>query len=198
MAALMRAADHGHVGTVDALLERGADANKQTTSGRLSGGTALMWAADKGHVGTVEVLLGRGADANMQSTYGGTALMIAASNGRKEVVDVLLREMLLHDGADVDYAVDGSCGQKYAGMTALKNAIHSSENRVEVVDALLRHGADAKQDGVLTAVACFGRGQIVDLLLQHGAGAGKRREDGNTAMRFACQLEHVQVVHALL
>ena len=56
---LMKAARAGHLCTVQFLISRGADVNKQTTNNDL---TPLSLACAGGHLNVVEVLLQKGAD----------------------------------------------------------------------------------------------------------------------------------------
>ncbi|MCA1605301.1 MAG: ankyrin repeat domain-containing protein, partial [Acidobacteria bacterium] len=55
--ALSRAASNGHIGTVEALIAKGADVNA-------SKGAALKSAAGQGHLNVVQFLLDKGADVN--------------------------------------------------------------------------------------------------------------------------------------
>ena len=85
------AAERGHLGVVQLLLEAGADKD----AAKADGVTALMAAALKGHLEVVRLLLEAGADKNVARADGATALMGAAQNGCLEVV-----RLLLEAGAD--------------------------------------------------------------------------------------------------
>ena len=71
----------GHVGVVDALCERGADADAADAAGW----TPLMEAATAGEAGAVRALLAAGADPRRENRYGRTALALARQGGRAEV-----------------------------------------------------------------------------------------------------------------
>ncbi len=78
------------------LLDAGADANAQKTSGSHVGLTALMWAATEAHSSDdVRLLLAHGANVNLRQPDGWTALMAAAEFGTPGSV-----RMLLDRGAD--------------------------------------------------------------------------------------------------
>ena len=90
---LLVAAEVGQAADVQALLDRGADANARN----LEGHTPLIGAAGGG--GSVEIvwaLLSCGADVNMGDRRGHTPLMAAVLSGHVEIVKILLAH-----GADV-------------------------------------------------------------------------------------------------
>src|SRR6185369_12405319 len=85
--ALHVAADGGHTGVVDLLVERGADVGCRNDEKRA---TPLHWAARRGHEKTVRHLVELGAEIGARDRHGMTALHEAAANGRTDVVRVLL------------------------------------------------------------------------------------------------------------
>ena len=92
------------------------------------GSTPLLFGARNGDVETTQVLLNAGADVNDVAASGTSALVIAAHSGHGP-----LGIFLLEQGAD-----PGAAG---AGYTALHAAV--LRGQVELVEALLEHGADA-------------------------------------------------------
>jgi len=101
-AALIGAAEHGHVGVIKYLVARGADLNAVSQSGT----TALMAAAWSFQTETVKALLSMGADPGVRSTGGQTALDVAremlARHGRRlphqlELIRVLEAAERRHD-----------------------------------------------------------------------------------------------------
>jgi len=71
---LYRAAENGHVGVVEYLLDHGADLSRVDKNGW----TALHKSAGNGHTPVVELLVSRGADVNKADTRKSTAFHVAA------------------------------------------------------------------------------------------------------------------------
>jgi uncharacterized protein len=126
--ALMAAAREGHTDTVHVLLEAGADPNAKEKNG---GQTALMWASAGSYSAITADLVQHKADVNIRSKSGSTALMFAARG------DLASTRTLLDAGADTSVAIPDW------GGTAL--IIASTMGQAEIVDALLKKGADLKQ-----------------------------------------------------
>ncbi len=150
----------GSVEIVKLLLAAGADVNVKEAHG---GQSALMWAVAKKHPEVVKVLIGQGADVRARSTGGFTPLLFAAQQGNVESARLLLAAgadvnetspdkespllvatasrhakiaiFLIEKGADLN-AVD------YSGYTALHYAASGGRNSVELLKALLAHGAN--------------------------------------------------------
>jgi ankyrin repeat protein len=74
---------------VEFLIEKGADVNIQTQSGRVL--TPLLLASYGGNKEIVELLLANGAEINVKNDAGDTALDIAKQRNHTEIVE-LLRE----------------------------------------------------------------------------------------------------------
>lgn len=85
--ALHYASRSGHKDACSLLLERGADVNAQTRSGRAS---SLHRAAYSGHVTVVKLLIKYGADPRLSDSDGQTPLHKAAQKAHKEAVELLL------------------------------------------------------------------------------------------------------------
>jgi ankyrin repeat protein len=102
--ALLKAAYHGDVSKVKALLEQGGNVNHQNNKYKAAllkaseegdlalqnklmlsagfnsdGSTALLWASMRGHDSVVKVLLGKGAKVDLQTKDGWTALKLAGA-----------------------------------------------------------------------------------------------------------------------
>ena len=84
---LMKAARAGHLCTVQFLISRGADVNKQTTN---NDHTPLSLACAGGHLNVVEVLLQQGADPYHKLKDNSTMLIEAAKGGHTNVVQILI------------------------------------------------------------------------------------------------------------
>jgi ankyrin repeat protein len=141
----MWAVAQGHAAVAQVLIEHGADVHARSavwdqlenTAGNTNpignfrmphgGSTPLLFAARQGDIETARVLVEAGADPNDTNAAGTSALVVAAHSGHGP-----LGIFLLEQGADPN-ATD-------AGYAALHAAVLRSQ--VELVDALLAHGAD--------------------------------------------------------
>ena len=83
----MKAARAGHLCTVQFLVSRGADVNRQTTN---NDHTPLSLACAGGHLPVVEVLLQQGADPFHKLKDNSTMLIEAAKGGHTTVVQMLI------------------------------------------------------------------------------------------------------------
>ena len=150
---------------------------------------ALMEAAYTGNLGEVRRLVLDGTPVDPIDPERRTPMMFAAFNGHAPVV-----EYLLDAGAEID-AKDSN------GRTALMYA--SSGPFEETVKLLLTHGAEVDVQGTLegfTALmtaAAEGQVEVVRQLLDHGADRSLEDTDGDTALSFARQNGHTEVVELL-
>jgi hypothetical protein len=125
--ALHAAAEHGQLETVDLLIARGADVNRQDAVGRI----ALHMALAERHLEVARRLAREPTDARVRTTDGLTLLMAAA---RAEDLD--LARWALERGAEIN-AVRPE--KKHA--TALM--IAARLGNAEIVELLLANGADS-------------------------------------------------------
>ena len=125
-----------------------------------------------------------------------SSLLLAADNGHTDIC-----RRLLQDGAKVDFA-------NKEGVTPLMVAVlgaSQEEGRLDLVNLLLAHGADATssdQDGtsVLMQAAQGGRMETVQKLLAHGAGTTINQMDSGGHFALLCGVfsDNVAIVQALL
>jgi ankyrin repeat protein len=128
MRPLMSAAEWGHVGIAQLLLELQGGQGLDETD--VTGGTALHWAARGGNAEVAAILLRNGAEASIRDENGMTPLMIIAHEGQLGVLQILLQEV----GEQGLRERDGE------GYTALHLAALCDHE--EMVQALLLAGAD--------------------------------------------------------
>ena len=209
--ALMWAVAQQHADVARVLIENDADLHARTkvwyqlentagntnTSGNFrmahGGSTPLLFAARNGDKETARMLVDAGADVNDAAASGTSALVIAAHSGHGQ-----LGIYLLEQGADPNASG--------AGYMALHAAVLRSQ--VELVEALLDHGADAhavvehgtpgrrfSADYSIRAqligtnafwlAAKYGELEILRMLAEHGADPFVVPEGGMTALKAA-------------
>jgi ankyrin repeat protein len=173
--ALVAAAMFGHLDIVQRLVERGVDPSATPPPG--SG--PLHEAAFAGHLEVVAWLLDRGADAGRRDTqWEATPLGWADQNGQTEVMSLLIER---HQPDVLDAARLGLL-----------------ERTRELLDAdpQLANAPDGR-GGILRIAAYHGQSEIVQLLLDCGADPSLKNAEGQTAVGYARQQGHTEVVRLL-
>jgi ankyrin repeat protein len=183
------AAEHGQLGVMRLLVQRGANIDARDW-----GRTALHYAADYGHEEVVAFLLEKGAQASTRDDNNVTPLMLASENGHVGVVKMIMT----HTGAE------GLEDRNIDGRTALWYAARGGHG--EVVAFLLEKGAQAstRDDNNVTPLmwACIkGHLGVVRILVHHTKGKGLDATDneyGWTALHGAAFWGRQEVVRFLL
>jgi hypothetical protein len=162
-----------------------------------------MKASNSADVEMAKMLLSRGADINYTNKYGWTALLKALDN-RKHWIEVT--PVLIKSGADVNATL------KSNGYTPLWKAIGKiSKNRdaaVDIIKLLLSKGADvnapyiskdARYSGETPLMSASKKGStdVVKLLLSNGADVAARTKAGKTALDYAREKGHQEIVGLL-
>jgi ankyrin repeat protein len=149
--ALARAARAGHAEIVELFLARGAPVNARN----LEGSTALFLAAEEDNRSIVETLVKHGADLSLTGRSGLTPLAAAAYLGNEPLVRLLLERGADPNASGAGYApLHWAAGSWETAFTANDittdregehdwNALVGlKDRRLELVGALLDHGAD--------------------------------------------------------
>lgn len=226
---LLRAIEKNHIEIARLLLNFGCNVNAADRQGR----TALMTAAWKNHWHMLNELLRRGADVNRRDNMGRNVLHNLAAdkhcNWGHDVINLLLSTDVCIDGYDGQDDLKRSplhwatvmgkvelcemlltrARHPRADVNAVeirgKTSLHlaASYGKDDVVELLLRHGADVKvkSDGGWTPlhIACErGNVNIVKILLENGAEINARLLNGTTPLHVAAQAGHKDVVKCLL
>jgi uncharacterized protein len=178
MSAMQFAAREGHIDTVRALVESGADVNVQTTSDQM---TTLTLAVVNGRYDIAKYLIERGADPKPASAEEATALFTTldvrwaplgwypSPQVDNERVDYLqLMSLLLDKGADVNARMNGRMwmrivgpggGPVYTGETPFLRAAQA--NDLDAMKLLLARGANpsiATSKGINALMLAAGTG----------------------------------------
>jgi len=180
---LTLAVQGGHIGVVDALLAKGADASGHTTIN-----TPLQLAIDDGFADIAERLLVGKATYDFKAPAAGRGLLVAALRGHNSLV----RWFLSHG---VDANVD------FRGATALAAAARSGDP--ESARALLEAGARvdaATEQGSTPLMAAARAGNVgyARVLLEAGADPTRHTDTGATALHLAAQGNATELVELLL
>ncbi|XP_078619964.1 transient receptor potential cation channel subfamily A member 1-like [Branchiostoma floridae x Branchiostoma japonicum] len=224
MTPLHKAAMFDHTGTVEYLLEEGADLNCTDNEER----SPLLLAASRGAWRTVKVLLSRGADANLRDLNRRNFLHLAILGGggvatfHGELSTGSLRELLddkdefgctpLHYASEQGHLKSIELLLQQGASAKVKNnekqsALHfaAKYGRLNTVRSLLNspqgpniiNDPDGVGDTSLHMASANGHTAVVKFLLQKGAFI-HRCQGGRTALHLAAQGGHTQTIRVLL
>jgi len=144
--ALMWAVAQKHADVARLLIEHKADVHARTNSGF----TPLLFAAQQGDADSAQILLHAGADVNEATPDGDTPLLVASASGHEAFSIFLLEHGANPNAADrngitaLHYAIINGLGQAASGISMVRSHtpyLHRP-NMVELVKALLKHGAN--------------------------------------------------------
>lgn len=195
---LLAMVSHGHDKIRCALIEAGAWQDDLRDS--------LVWAVLTRRAATVRALLAGGADVNVK-TFSGTPLSVAASLGEGETCELLLKAGADPDaGGGLSGAIAaghghlvrllleaGAAPQRVKGPQPLAEAAERGD--LEMMEALLVHGAQPDAGLPLLAAARAGQAAAVERLLAAGARTEVRDEEGRSVLDLAAG--HSEVLQVL-
>ena len=187
---LMLAIQSGHVAVARYLVE--SMQVGKTIQDDSWGSAALMFAATKGDLVMMQWLLEQGADKEIvDNVHHKTLLMTAAENGHLAVVQWLSEQ----EGTNKEMVDD-------EGYTALMHAAESGH--LAVVQWLSEQEGANKEvvdvEGYTTLILAARSGHlaVIEWLLEQGADVNKATIRGFTALHWACNLCHFEVVTCLM
>lgn len=201
------AAFKGHAQTVRLLAGRGVNLDMQDSNGI----TALMFALRYRHTECVQALLDQGARQDICTYAGCSALLSAAMSNNSDGIELLLRHdgekhlvsrtrTLAHIHTESRSIIDAIVPQ--LGSTVLQFA--ASQGYVEVVRALLQHGANCELVGCIdltasSAAAWQNHRDVLEVLFEyHASKAPPALAPKNWPLPRAAQRGHLELVEWLL
>jgi uncharacterized protein len=178
VSAILEAVYHGQQDVVAALLASGAQLD-------------IFEAAATGHTAQLQTLITQ--DHSLVNSYapdGFTPLGLAVFFGHADTVDALLAA-----GAEVNAAY-----RETMKLTPLASAMAVGRN--DIARTLIAHGADVNAKAAndlrpLHTAAARGNLESATLLLEHGADISATSSDGKTAISYAEERNHPEMVQFL-
>ncbi|XP_067653937.1 putative ankyrin repeat protein RF_0381 [Haliotis asinina] len=183
--ALHKAAMIGHKGTVDIILDNGADRNVKTNDGL----TALYIASQSGFEDIVESLLRKGASVDLETKIGNTALFPAAERGHCQIVQMLL-------GHDSDL--------NHRNMYGVAPIYYTCRNNdLDLFDLLAANGANIdveNKQGVtpIMVAALYGNTELTNKMFSDGVRKHHISKDGSSLLHFAVRSGSAETVKLIL
>ena len=178
---LMAAAAEGHLGVMELLLSKRADANKTDKEGL----TALAWACLQGHRHAVVALLDKGVDVNAADKNGRTPLDLAATCSDPKIVQVRRSDQI----GRLAFATSSGNKRNYS----LRPTVKTRRTLLESVSlTLMKHELNAVCVCVCVCVC------VVQILLEKGAVLEHVDLHGMRPLDRAISCRNTAVVQAFL
>lgn len=201
------AAITGNIELLQLLIDHGADIEGSPNEPR---DAPLLGAVEHNSVAAVELLLEQGARVTNMNGGNRTPLQMACYGGTPAIVEMLLNCGAIIDEQDPSREVLKPMVYKAAAMSSLYGS-PASPDRVQVVKALIKHGARVEQINVfgstaLTLASMRGEVRVAQLFLDLGATTAVANCAGRSALHAACRgipwaatsNNHAKVVQMLL
>jgi uncharacterized protein len=154
------------------------------------GTAALIWAAEHNDVQTVDLLLGAGADPKAANEYGATPLYAAAANA-----DPSITVKLMAAGADPNARL--LSGETPLMEAARQGNLATIQALLAGGADPKAQEANGGQNALMWAVSQH-HADVVDELVKHGADVNAHSKTGFTALMFAAQQGDVDSARILL
>ncbi|XP_037085382.1 ankyrin repeat and KH domain-containing protein 1-like [Pollicipes pollicipes] len=180
---LMAACYDRHLEVVRLLINGGA----QVQGPPDSFDSPLLLAVYGNYVNIAQLLLENGADTEHVNESGYTAILEAASEGLREMT-----RLLISHGANVNF-ITGD-GQSSALSMACASGYLDTARILVKAGAKVNSGCSSP----LIEAACAGESEIVEWLLRHGADIRHQNSLGDTALTIAAQHDRMEVVDKLV
>ena len=183
------AARNGKMGTVRALLQRGANVNQETNLFE----TALMGASWDGRTEVIKLLLDHGAVVGKGNCEGELPMYAAAEGGHSAIVTLLLN----HGASSCDSAEE----KLHKGEKNDLGLLRQSGNGVGPgIDVNLGTNEEHEHPNstALLGAARAGHVGVIKILLHHGADADKTDDGSMSPLHAAADGGHVEAVVVLL
>jgi len=182
---LYRSAEENNLAEVQAAVTAGADVN----TSNLQGVTPLLLAVKNGNQNMVQFLLKSNADVNMISSDS-SPIHEAIRQHSAPILEILLS----NKAANVNLPSDG-------GKTPVHFAI--LEKQTELLDLLLRKGADAKcksitGSGCLHFAVVEGDRAMIERFVPISGGINEQNNNGKTPLHVAAEKGNIDAVKVLL
>ncbi len=182
---LLQAAESGHTGVAQLLLQFKADIEARTKYGR----TPLLQAAKSGHTDVAQLLLQFKADIEARDIYQRTPLLQAAKSGRTAVARLLLQFKADTEARDSDQKTPLLQAIK-SGDTAIAQLLLQSRADIEARD---QYGRTPLLQAAMKGNTDTGR-----LLLRHGADINAKNSDNRTPLAESLLLGHEAMAQMLI
>jgi ankyrin repeat protein len=189
---LLMAVKSGSIEVVNQILECGSGVHALFHKPNNADITPLYVACYHGFADIMALLLSHNVNARIVSKQRASALLVAAQQGHIGIVTELLRST----NVEINVAM-------HSGMSPLMAAAQRQSDDTQLVELLLRHGADPYQVDrrgrqAIHYAAAVGNIAIVDVLFQRQGSINVQTQAGATPLILAAQRADIALVSRLL